>query len=885
MRRLAFLGLLLPSFLGAQTVPVRLGGGLSSFTNVPFDVPVEVDWSARGDRLGAFTTALRWDPAILRLDAAGPGAFSAITVNADSAQQGVLKLTGANPNGATGRVTVGVARFTPVQGTSTTIVVDVRELAAAGPLFTNALPEAAPENGLYCPARGYWGDADADRSAGSRDALLALSAAVGLDVSAFPDIGLADVDASTAIEARDALIILSHAVGIDVSAFRVMRIAVGACGSEAVVAYVVAPETATVAVNQGFFMQLRASVAGASRAIPDVFWRSSNPAVLLVQQDGQAFAVSPGSATVIAKSGLRDSAVATLNVVARRSVHLVDAAAVVNAIRLGNSEYPFASAEEASFAAQDGDTVSMRPGRYLEEAVFLRSVTVLGTASGVRILGRGLSSTALSFYGAGANKVADVALDSSQAGIWAQQPFNLPPSSLRVVNVTTRDVTYPVQTDNVITLVQNVDFTRGSFGVSTFRGGVDSVTGSTITDFDFALDLENSGAYVLNNIIQRPRTVGIGSYGGGAPGDSSSLINNNVSCDTTFATGIEAQNAHRMVDNVVSGCDSGISATVTALGTTPTIEVRGSTVNIPVNANGTGILVSGSFHAVVAKNTVLGGSQNGPGSIKVAGDFSSGRPPLVRLDSNIVLNAVVWAMYAGEVDTLIARGNLVEDVAGSTTYFFTGHGGLTVGNVYVMARLVGNTLRRIHTRTGLGVLNSGGVATVLDSNAVSDADSAAIQVDAGALVMTGNNIQSNAGYGLYIPISTGFDHQAHGNAFKANALFAIFTPGDSVDASSNWWGVDGQPPGVGGADAVSGRTGDLTPLPAQPAVPGLAPRMLLTTTASAAPARTLVASSGSRLTPDQRRAARSAAFERFAAPRAARYRWYAGELERKGRAP
>ena len=57
MRRLAFLlGFLIPGILGAQTVPVRLGGGLSSFTGVPFDVPIEVDWSARADRLGSFTT-------------------------------------------------------------------------------------------------------------------------------------------------------------------------------------------------------------------------------------------------------------------------------------------------------------------------------------------------------------------------------------------------------------------------------------------------------------------------------------------------------------------------------------------------------------------------------------------------------------------------------------------------------------------------------------------------------------------------------------------------------------------------------------------------------------------------------------------------------------
>jgi hypothetical protein len=31
-----------------------------------------------------------------------------------------------------------------------------------------------------------------------------------------------------------------------------------------------------------------------------------------------------------------------------------------------------------------------------------------------------------------------------------------------------------------------------------------------------------------------------------------------------------------------------------------------------------------------------------------------------------------------------------------------------------------------------------------------------------------------------------------GNAFKNNALFAILTASDSVDATSNWWGVDGQ---------------------------------------------------------------------------------------------
>ena len=886
MRRLVLAIGLMPGLLGAQAVPVRLGGGLSSFTGVPFDVPIEIDWSARADRLGSFTAALRWDPAVLRLDAAGAGTFCAVTVNADSSLQGVLKIAGANPNGATGRVVVGTVRLSPLQTTSATIVLDVRELAAAGPAFTNALSDAAPENGLYCPARGYWGDPDGDRSSGSRDALLALSAAVGLDVSAFPEIGLADVDASTALEARDALIILSHAVGIDVSSFRVMRIAVGGCGSEAVVSYAVAPETATVAVNQGFFLQLRATALGASRAIPDVFWRSSNPSVLLVQQDGQAFALAPGTATVIGKSGLRDSAVATLSVVARRSVHRVDAAAVVNAIRLGNTEYPFASADEASLAAQDGDTVLMQPGRYLEEAVFLRSVTVLGAASGVRILGRGLSSTALSFYGAGANLVQNVAIDSSNSGIWGQQPFTAPPSSLRVVNVTMRDVAYPIQTDNVITAVQSADFARGSSGISTFGGGIDSVTGSTIADFDYALDLEDAAAYVVGNTLTRPRSTGIFTYADTTA--ASTIRTNGITCDTTFATGIDAENGSNLIEgNTLTGCDAGINATVALISSVaPQFALRGNTVSMTANANGTGILVTGAINAAVVNNVVLGGNQNGPGSIKVAGDFYTGRPPYVRLDSNTVQNAVVWAIYVGEVDTLVARGNLVEDVAGSNTYFFTGHGGFTVGNVYDSLRLVGNTLRRIHTRTGLGIASSGGAVAVLDSNAVSGSDSAAIQIDGGSVVLTGNNIQNNGRYGLYIPFANSVLHQAHGNAFKGNALFAINTPSDSVDASGNWWGVDGQTPGVGGADAVSGRTGDQTPLSGFPLVPVLAPPVFRSLTLTSA--TTVTASSarpGPRLTTEQRRAAGRAGLERFAAARQERLRRYLSELERRRPTP
>src|SRR6185503_2461420 len=138
----------------------------------------------------------------------------------------------------------------------------------------------------------------------------------------------------------------------------------------------------------------------------------------------------------------------------------------------------------------------------------------------------------------------------------------------------------------------------------------------------------------------------------------------------------------------------------------------------------------------------------------------------------------------------------------------------------------------------------------------------------------------------YIPFGTGFDHLVEGNAFKNNALFAILTASDSVDATSNWWGVDGQAPGVGGADAVSGRTGDPTPLASVPSVPALGPRVLLTAAApAAASGATAVTRPPQRAqrTMEQRHAAGRAGLERFAAARAGRYRWYVGAIERQTR--
>ena len=47
----------------AQQIPVRVGGMTSSFVGTAFDLPLEVDLSARSDKLGSFALTLRWNPA------------------------------------------------------------------------------------------------------------------------------------------------------------------------------------------------------------------------------------------------------------------------------------------------------------------------------------------------------------------------------------------------------------------------------------------------------------------------------------------------------------------------------------------------------------------------------------------------------------------------------------------------------------------------------------------------------------------------------------------------------------------------------------------------------------------------------------------------------
>ncbi|HEY6854501.1 MAG TPA: right-handed parallel beta-helix repeat-containing protein, partial [Gemmatimonadales bacterium] len=404
----------------AQTVTIRPAGDLSSLVGIPLDVPIVADWTARADKLGSFALTLRWDPAILRYDGGTPGTFGQITSNTDSAPQGVLRLSGANPNGVSGTITLGVGRFTPLDTTGTTLQLQVTELYATAPTFADLIGSAAPQSGLYCAARGLWGDADGDGTVGSRDALLALSNAVGLDVSAFPQIGLADVDTSGVADARDALVILSYAVGMDVSGFRIQRLALGSCGSDVQTNYAIQPGSDTLVQDQDLHLSLVAtSTLGAVRTLSDVFWRSSDPTVMGVAQDGRAFATGPGVVTLVGKSGTRDSAVALMRVVARRGHHVVDAAAISAANRIGSQALPFATLDEAARITAEGDTVIVRPGHYADAGNFNTGVVILGQSGGGGVILSTALQPAIQFFNGRRAEVHNVTIDNTYAGIQA----------------------------------------------------------------------------------------------------------------------------------------------------------------------------------------------------------------------------------------------------------------------------------------------------------------------------------------------------------------------------------------------------------------------------------------------------------------------------------
>ena len=197
MSRVLALGLALVALarpVAGQGITARIGGELTGFTGGSVTVPVVVDMGSSGQRLGSYTARIQWDPSVLTLTCSYgefgtfcdvlPGNFPAAQVNIDSVPTGVLRFTAVSPAGVGGLVTLAQFRFSIAAAQTSALSLSFSEMSAAG-TFVALTPVTS--GATFCPARGYWGDANADAAVGSFDALLALTAAVGHDVSAYVD--------------------------------------------------------------------------------------------------------------------------------------------------------------------------------------------------------------------------------------------------------------------------------------------------------------------------------------------------------------------------------------------------------------------------------------------------------------------------------------------------------------------------------------------------------------------------------------------------------------------------------------------------------------------------------------------------------------------------
>ena len=304
----------------AQSIPVSAGSNASSLVGVDFLLPIEIDMSQRTDTLQSFALTLRWNASVLELVGGGPGKFGPVDANEDLAAQGELKVTGTNTTSIGGLFSVAVVRMRPLLGDTTTFEISVEQLTAKTSL-ADLTPDVVLTNRSYCPALGRWGDPDGNGVINTRDALIALSAAVGLDVSQF-NAAMADVDGDGLTQAVDALIILSRALGIDVSGSRLFSIAPGSCApSTALGSFFLVPGDTTVGTGSRIeYTALATDSSGATVVVADVFWRVSNPRVAAVTPNGLVQTLDTGTTVVTAfRSGTADSARATVTVVAAPS--------------------------------------------------------------------------------------------------------------------------------------------------------------------------------------------------------------------------------------------------------------------------------------------------------------------------------------------------------------------------------------------------------------------------------------------------------------------------------------------------------------------------------------------------------------------------------------
>ena len=159
---------------------------------------------------------LRYDPAVFQVDSVTPAALST-AFSATSPASGLYTMRGSGYScGSDVQLFTLYATLAPSTN-GTFLWTSVDTLGLSGYTGDQALALGRSAIGQVCHATNVYGDVDRNGRIDSRDALITLSAAVGLPVSGF-SLGLGDVDGDGLANSRDALLMLTYAISLPVPA-------------------------------------------------------------------------------------------------------------------------------------------------------------------------------------------------------------------------------------------------------------------------------------------------------------------------------------------------------------------------------------------------------------------------------------------------------------------------------------------------------------------------------------------------------------------------------------------------------------------------------------------------------------------------------------------
>jgi hypothetical protein len=199
-----------------------------------FDLVLVNTYDSRGFGVDSLAMRLSYDPAVLTLvGVTNLCPDSATTLLNVATGSGFVDLSTASCNGAYAGQQIARTTFTlnvgathgTIIGLSADTLIDNGGVDRTADVMQVALAEV-------CHASTVWGDVDGNLSVNSRDALVALSSAVGLPTAGF-DLSFADVDGDGDVTPRDALLMLSASIGVSTSGYRVAKNAPDHCAPQA----------------------------------------------------------------------------------------------------------------------------------------------------------------------------------------------------------------------------------------------------------------------------------------------------------------------------------------------------------------------------------------------------------------------------------------------------------------------------------------------------------------------------------------------------------------------------------------------------------------------------------------------------------------------------